>query len=713
MGVFSSAVRFVSHHAPSSTHKSTRQRQREFCRQLLAIGALLVAGTTWARAGTFIAFGPQDYMRGTGAPVTIVTNFSVRNPNTQYTLKAFNGGLQDNQTELVSGSVVALNGVQVIGANNFNQQVSEVDIPVTLQGSNTIAVEVRGQPGGLLTIEIVGIDNDPPTIQATVFPAPNAAGWNNSNVTVTFVCNDATSGVASCPSPTTVTTEGANQPVSGTATDAAGNSASTSVALNIDKTPPVISITSPANGATLTSASTTVTGVVSDILSGLAVVTCDGVPASVQNGSFSCPVTLTPGSNTITAQATDVAGNNSSATERVRFLIATIAYASARALNGTNAANTINNFDPPKFNVWSTNPDGSGQTPLTQLLGANSFSPVWSPDGRKIAFLSDHGSLISNIWVMNADGSGAIPLTQITANSVNVGIPQWSPDGSKIAYSSTRALDGSNAANTGLTGNVWIVNPDGTGSTPLTQYVDGTGTGNLAVSWSPDGNKIAFVSSAQVPDLGSTNGSVNIWVMNADGSGATPLTSLTAAFANSLAPAWSPDGTKIAYESTRALDGTNAASSPTAYNIWVMNADGSDSTPLTRMSFCCSDSHLPVWSPNSSKIAFLSSRALDGSNSPNFPNFTPNLWVMNTDGSGATPLTMMTQLASGTVPDPVVWSPDGSTITFDSRRALDGSNAANANFVSNIWVINADGTGATPLTTLTFPGANSIEPNEP
>ncbi|MGC2694177.1 MAG: hypothetical protein WA738_00140, partial [Candidatus Angelobacter sp.] len=209
-------------------------------RLALAIGAFLLAGATSAVAGTFTAFGPQDYTRSTGAPVTVTKTFSVLNPNTKYTLKAFNGGLQDNQTELVSSGSVTLNGVEVLGSNNFNQNVAEVDVPVTLQGSNTLAVQLKGKPGGVLTIEIIGVDNDPPTIQATVSPAPNAAGWNNSNVTVSFTCSDAISGVATCPSPVTVTTEAANQTVSGTATDHAGNSASASVSVNLDKTAPAI-----------------------------------------------------------------------------------------------------------------------------------------------------------------------------------------------------------------------------------------------------------------------------------------------------------------------------------------------------------------------------------------------------------------------------------------------------------------------------------------
>jgi RHS repeat-associated protein len=315
----------------------------------------------------------------------------VRNPNTQYTLKVFNGGLQDTQTELVSSGFVTVNGVQVVGPSNFNQNVAEVDVPVTLQGSNTIAVQVRGQPGGLLTIEIIGVDNDPPTIQATVSPAPNAAGWNNSNVTVSFTCGDATSGVATCPAPVTVTTEGANQTVSGTAVDAAGNTASTSVAVSLDKTPPTLSITSPANGATVSSSSAAVTGTVTDALSGVSSVTCNGAPAIVQSGSFNCSITLISGANTITAKATDVAGNTSSATENV----------------------TLSNAAPPVI---------------------NSFSPTSGPIGTQITLTGSNftaGGTGTPTVTLSQQGGGSIgaPVASFTATSISFVIPAGAASG--------------------------------------------------------------------------------------------------------------------------------------------------------------------------------------------------------------------------------------------------------------------------------------------
>src|SRR5260370_21768625 len=99
MGYSPTAVVSASDLVLPILHKATRHGGAlQFWRVVLSVGALLIAGTTSARAGTFTAFGPQDYARGTGAPVTVTANFSVLNPNTQYTLKAFNGGLQDTQT---------------------------------------------------------------------------------------------------------------------------------------------------------------------------------------------------------------------------------------------------------------------------------------------------------------------------------------------------------------------------------------------------------------------------------------------------------------------------------------------------------------------------------------------------------------------------------------------------------------------------------------
>jgi hypothetical protein len=152
-------------------------------------------------------------------------------------------------------------------------------------------------------------DATPPTITASVSPAPNAAGWHNSNPTVTFTCADDFTGVASCTSPVTVSTETNGQVVVGTAIDNAGNIATTSVTVRLDRSPPHLNVTSPENGSTLFASPVAVGGTPQDALSGLASITCNGVPATLNAGSFSCDVTLSPGPNSIDTIATDVAGN--------------------------------------------------------------------------------------------------------------------------------------------------------------------------------------------------------------------------------------------------------------------------------------------------------------------------------------------------------------------------------------------------------------------
>ena len=87
------------------------------------------------------------------------------------------------------------------------------------------------------------IDPFPPVIHASLFPAANAYGWNNSSVAVIFSCADALSGVFACTPAQTLTGQGANQPVTGMAVDLAGNSANASVTVSIDETPPTCSVT--------------------------------------------------------------------------------------------------------------------------------------------------------------------------------------------------------------------------------------------------------------------------------------------------------------------------------------------------------------------------------------------------------------------------------------------------------------------------------------
>lgn len=163
--------------------------------------------------------------------------------------------------------------------------------------------------------------NSNPGIMATASPAPNSSSWNNSPVTVSFLCIPGVAPVQSCTSAVTVTTEGANQIVSGTAIDTSNNSATASDTVNLDMTPPVMNITSPANGATVNSASLTVTGTITDALSGVSAVTCNGQQATIIGSTFSCAISISSAIDTIAVTAADVAGNAAATTISVNLSI--------------------------------------------------------------------------------------------------------------------------------------------------------------------------------------------------------------------------------------------------------------------------------------------------------------------------------------------------------------------------------------------------------
>ena len=98
-----------------------------------------------------------------------------------------------------------LNGVEVVGPRDFTRSGSSYDErSITVLASNLLEVQVRGRPGTSLTITVIGTDEDPPGITTAADPPPNSNGWNNGAVTVSFDCDDAISGIATCPSPITV-----------------------------------------------------------------------------------------------------------------------------------------------------------------------------------------------------------------------------------------------------------------------------------------------------------------------------------------------------------------------------------------------------------------------------------------------------------------------------------------------------------------------------
>ena len=206
--------------------------------------------------------------------------------------------------------------------------------------------------------------------------------------------------------------------------------------------------------------------------------------------------------------------------------------------------------------VYRMAPDGSGLTDLSR--GAEARDGDWSPDRSRIVFASTRDG-DGAVYSMMADGSHPVRLAAGWT-------PVWSPDGSKIAFVSS--------------GGVSVMSADGSGLTVLAEGGQPT--------WSPDGQHIAFARSHCVADICGGN----LYVMAADGSGVRQLTN-SSLFDWAAAPAWSPDGTRIAYARSCCFPGVDGS------GLTTIAAEGGPSTLLHR-----GDVGRPVWSPDGSAIAF-------------------------------------------------------------------------------------------------------------
>src|SRR3989338_7230818 len=114
-------------------------------------------------AGTFTLFERSDTGE-TGGPVEAESAFSVKNPSGEYTLKIFNGG-RTGDLEKISAALVAINGAPAADPSDFNQHVDYFERKISVSQNNLLTVELRGKPGGGITIVIEGVDDQPPRIE--------------------------------------------------------------------------------------------------------------------------------------------------------------------------------------------------------------------------------------------------------------------------------------------------------------------------------------------------------------------------------------------------------------------------------------------------------------------------------------------------------------------------------------------------------------------
>ena len=292
--------------------------------------------------------------------------------------------------------------------------------------------------------------------------------------------------------------------------------------------------------------------------------------------------------------------------------------------------------------AWVVMPSTLAATRIVRRDDWGDRQPVWSPDGRRVAFASIRDGNWE-IYAVNADGSG---LTRLTNNDALDWQPVWSPDGRRVAFVSEQ--DGNEE--------IYAARADGSELTRLTNNE----ADDWQPVWSPDGRRIAFVSDR--------DGNDEIYAMNADGS---EMTRLTHNPTGDWDPAWSPDGRRIAFASDR---DEGERWFPPNSEIYAMNADGTDITRLTDNNRVARG---PVWSPDGRRIAF--------SSSPGHAH--ASIHITNADGS-----TLRTfGIARGYSP---VWSPDGRRIVFTDYPG-DGDIIMGD---TEIYAINADGSKWTQLT---------------
>jgi Tol biopolymer transport system component len=206
-------------------------------------------------------------------------------------------------------------------------------------------------------------------------------------------------------------------------------------------------------------------------------------------------------------------------------------------------------YDDGDYLIYSVGADGSRARQLTPWDAWDYEGPTWAPDGRSIAFTNIDTEAV---YVMRPDGSRRRVLARMKRAERTWGVA-WSPDGRRIAFLSDDDL--------------WVMNADGTRRRRL---VDNHDRESSDIAWSPDSRTIAFT------------GGGGISVVNADGSGLRNLTDDDPVL--DMDPAWSPDGRAIAFTSDR--DGNS--------EIYVMNSDGTDQHNVSGSPL---EDFGPAWSP--------------------------------------------------------------------------------------------------------------------
>ena len=292
------------------------------------------------------------------------------------------------------------------------------------------------------------------------------------------------------------------------------------------------------------------------------------------------------------------------------------------------------------------------------MVLAQTTTPDTAAEGGndRIAF-SNNATGDYDVYTMRPDGSD--PKNVTNSPGVDDYHVHVSPDGSQIVFEKASAA--------GFGADIWVMNADGSGLRQITKDT----ANDRHPSWHPDGKRIVFMSDRDA-DTPWPIGDMDLYVVNAaDGSGTVRLTN---APGDEARPKYSPNGAKIAYTKRRDTGDLSG------FSIHVMDADGGNDRQITPDAMEAAGND---WSPDGNRIAFHDNFCI-----VRLPTCSPsNIWVVKSNGKGMKQLTFDSGGAYNMEP---TWSPDGRRLAFE--------HGADSLSMTDIHVMNADGTGRTNVT---------------